>query len=425
MAGDDWAACAGDVLPSAPSSEHIAAAFMRDPAVTEAVALHTPQWGGFSVWLTLNEDVRPNRQDLLNAVQGVTGGIVAPIRLITVAALPRVADGSIDFQELRHSVKDEVVIDPAALPKTPLQKDLCTLWQSVLMLQRPIGLDEDFRDLGGHSLLAVRMWADVGQMVGRDIAPRLLVNARTLRKLAKVIEDLDHDGLTKEHTALDCDIRDGLRRYTAIWQGHRRTPESVIVGRNVDAPRIPLFWCLQNETELDQLSRYLGADQPVYGMRSGHRVMVKSPENIRLLAAFYADEIKQIYPKGPLFLGGNCQAGVIAFELATILRQSGREVELLILHEKMVAERYDAKIVLSFGQESDRNPYLSSDNPIADFRPFYGDNFAIELVTGNHGQFFVEPFILDLAAMICRHRDGTPALSLQPSLDNQITVGTP
>lgn len=282
------------------------------------------------------------------------------------------------------------------------------------MIDRPIGMDEDFRDLGGHSLLAVRMWSDVAGLIGRTVPSMTLIHARTIRQLAAA-GTAPHDSLAAvagpaDHAELSTEIIDGLRRYTANWQRGRHRPSSVIVGRQTDGPRVPLLWCLQNETELDQISRYLGADQPVYGLRSGHQVMVKSPENIRKLAAFSAAKIADLYPDGPIFLGGNCQAAVIAFHLAMRLKSHGRRIALLVLHEKMMPERYDGNLVLSFGRESDRNPFKSSHNPHGEFASYYSRRFLIELVGGKHGQFFVEPHIHDFAAMLLKNRDATPEL---------------
>jgi hypothetical protein len=177
------------------------------------------------------------------------------------------------------------------------------------------------------------------------------------------------------------------------------------VGLHVDGARPPLFWCLQNQFELQQLARYLGPDQPVYGMRSGNYVMVKDQANIDRLAAYYADEIRQLRLAGPLLVGGNCQAALIAFGVAVELRRAGHEVPLLYLHEKFVPSPYDGPIAMTFGRQSDRNPYLTDPEPEREFSRFYTGPLTVDLVRGSHGRFFKEPNVQDFTRVIRTRRD--------------------
>jgi len=248
------------------------------------------------------------------------------------------------------------------------------------------------------------MIAELEEKLGRAIGWRALGSLSTVAALATAIETGEGNEAT-EAGGPDPEILSRLRAYTASWQGTRPFDGALIVGRNGEGQRPPLFWCLQSESELDQLARYIGDDQPIFGMRSGHAVMVKSRDNIDRLAFRYATEVMRAAPRGPLLLGGNCQAAVIAFHVARHAQAAGREVALLILHEKVVPEPYGGRIALSFGRESTRNPYISSSDPHADLKPFYAGPFTIDLVAGAHGEFFREPNIFDLAAMIRRRRD--------------------
>ena len=51
------------------------------------------------------------------------------------------------------------------------------------------------------------------------------------------------------------------------------------------------------------------------------------PEVIQL----YIEEIKRVQPEGPYRLGGWSLGGAIAYKIATVLKNQGEEVELLIL----------------------------------------------------------------------------------------------
>ena len=45
--------------------------------------------------------------------------------------------------------------------------------------------------------------------------------------------------------------------------------------------------------------------------------------------AFYIEDIRDIQPHGPYYLGGTCFGGLVAFEMACILRDQGEEVGLV------------------------------------------------------------------------------------------------
>lgn len=399
------AALTGPALPPGPDPEALAAVLQADPAV-RAAAVRTDRRSGVTTgWLELDEVCQTSQSTLLDAVAHAGGGLLPPLRLVSCATLPRRVDGSIDMDRLPEPAPTGGAV--SSPPETGVQRAIAEIWQRMLMSDAPIGIDEDFRDLGGHSLLAVRMLAEVMDLTGRERLSLGMASARTIRALSAALDAPDEE---PQATPIDPAILVRLRSYTAVWQGTRHSDQALIVGRNATGDLAPLFWCLQSESELAALAQHLGADQPVYGMRSGYQVMVKTPENIDRLAAHYAAEIAEIHPQGPIFLGGNCQAAVIAFDIARHLRAAGRGVDLLVLHEKMVPHPYDGRIALTFGRDSDRNPYLAEADPLPGIRNYYTGALSVDLVAGGHGQFFQEPYVLDLAGTIRQLRDTVPAL---------------
>ncbi|HKH45779.1 MAG TPA: thioesterase domain-containing protein [Thermoanaerobaculia bacterium] len=87
------------------------------------------------------------------------------------------------------------------------------------------------------------------------------------------------------------------------------------------------------------LSHQLGPDQPVY------RIDIHKLQEQRLaaggrpyttiegIAAHCIEEIKAIQAEGPYFLGGGCEGGVVAFEIAQQLQRRGDRVALLLVWE--------------------------------------------------------------------------------------------
>jgi amino acid adenylation domain-containing protein len=74
------------------------------------------------------------------------------------------------------------------------------------------------------------------------------------------------------------------------------------------------------------LAARLGRDRPVYGIQArlsgadgGRRV----PDTLEALARDYINQIRAVRPEGPYHLAGACFGGVVAFEMARQLRESG------------------------------------------------------------------------------------------------------
>jgi thioesterase domain-containing protein len=96
----------------------------------------------------------------------------------------------------------------------------------------------------------------------------------------------------------------------------------------------PPFFCIPGNlgnvfVDLGGFAQHLGPDQPFYGLQDG----IQNPARIEALAAHYIDEIQEVQPEGPYFLGGVCSGGVVAFEMAQQLLAQGQKVALLALVE--------------------------------------------------------------------------------------------
>jgi thioesterase domain-containing protein len=79
------------------------------------------------------------------------------------------------------------------------------------------------------------------------------------------------------------------------------------------------------------LARYLGADQPFYGLAqhfTGKKIRFTRIEDI---ANHYIEEMQTVQARGPFFLGGYAIGALIALEMAEQLRQRQQEVALLAL----------------------------------------------------------------------------------------------
>jgi thioesterase domain-containing protein len=71
---------------------------------------------------------------------------------------------------------------------------------------------------------------------------------------------------------------------------------------------------------------------PVFGLRAPGVDRVTRPlASVEELAAYYVEQIRAVQPHGPYRLGGFCFSGLVAYEMARVLREEGEELDLLAL----------------------------------------------------------------------------------------------
>jgi thioesterase domain-containing protein len=81
-----------------------------------------------------------------------------------------------------------------------------------------------------------------------------------------------------------------------------------------------------------ELTRQLDAQRPVLAFQSPGLEMDGGAEvTVETMARCYLEELRKRQPSGPYLLGGWCFGGVIAFEVARQLRDSGEVVDGLAL----------------------------------------------------------------------------------------------
>ncbi len=79
------------------------------------------------------------------------------------------------------------------------------------------------------------------------------------------------------------------------------------------------------------LARQLSPDQPLYliapcGLDGG-----PIPPTYGEMADLHVRALREVLPEGPYRLGGTCNGGLVAYEMARRLEAAGQSVELLVL----------------------------------------------------------------------------------------------
>lgn len=193
------------------------------------------------------------------------------------------------------------------LPRDEIERTLVEIWRELLEVDF-IGVRESFFDRGGHSLLAASLFARIREKFGVSLPLATLFHEPTIEHLAN---QLRH---------------------------HHAVSNSCLVPLNSGGTRPPLFMGGSNPRFLE-VSRRLGPDQPVYKMdlyAAAERRVTAGLEPYRNLEEYAADfvrEIRAVQPRGPYFLSGGCDGGILSLEIAHQIQALGEQVGLLVLWE--------------------------------------------------------------------------------------------
>jgi len=188
-------------------------------------------------------------------------------------------------------------------PVGDIEHKLASLWRELLNVDR-LGVEDDYFALGGTSLLAARMFAEIAERFGVKLPLTTILEAATVRALAGRIE---RQAIERTGTLIELK-RGGARNLFLIHDGDGET----LLYRN--------------------LARRLPDDVTVFGIEP--RRMSRVPlahTRIEHMARFYIEELRARQPRGPYMLGGLCAGGVIAYEMASQLKNAGETVKLVAL----------------------------------------------------------------------------------------------
>lgn len=228
-----------------------------------------------------------------------------PTFFVPLDRLPTNENGKVDRKALPaagSSGRAGDTIFPA--PRNELETMLGTIFADLLGADQ-VGIDDDFFDSGGDSLLALKLVAKVEESLGRRISLAMLLEAPTVRDLARLLSG-------------ELSLR-GVPGVVTIQQGGSR-PAFFCVGAG------PLHW---------RLASLLGPDQPYLGLdldEADYKTLAW-PFKIEDAASILVKKMRELQPAGPYFVGGQCSHGVIAYEMAQQLRAAGDEARLIVLYD--------------------------------------------------------------------------------------------
>lgn len=248
------------------------------------------------------EDPRIHR-DVLTYLRKTLPYFMVP-KLVMLAELPRTPAGKLDRNSLPSIPSENIFRDAFVPPKNELECTLIELWQTILRVQ-PIGVTDNFFDLGGDSLLAGHLLAQVENIYGRGISLASFLQEATVEYLSTLIEEPVVP----------------LLSFLALQP----------------SGSCPPFYAAGSHPDYKRLAESIGIDRrfyqlDVYALQEQRVMAGQSPySSIKDIASYFLEQMVASNSTELYLLGGGCEGGVVAFEIAQQLRNQGKQVGLLII----------------------------------------------------------------------------------------------
>ncbi len=241
-----------------------------------------------------------------------------PSDFLLLEAFPITPNGKLDTHALPAPDATKRLEEGSFVaPTLPIHHQLVEIWEDLLNV-RPVGITDNFFSLGGHSLLAARMVDRIEQVSGKKIPLSTLFAGATIEHLANLIEE---DTRTDDKEQSEVKEGGSLRaRVVTVQAGGARRPFFFLHGDWYGGG----FYCMN-------LARGLDPQQPFYVLEPYEFDRVQVPPTFEEMASAHIEAMRAVQPEGPYLVGGFCNGGLVAYEMARQLHTAGQKVDLLVL----------------------------------------------------------------------------------------------
>lgn len=286
--------------------EEIETSLARHPGIAAAAAVVNAPTAGDQrlVCYFVPREAAPAPADLRAFLQLTLPDYMIPSRFIEVAEFPKTANRKLDRKALAArplEAASPAVLRAAANPIEARLAEICT----GLLHAEFVSVNANLFDLGAHSLICATLLARIEQEFACRIALPVLFEHPTIESLAAIV---------------------------AGGESVEANPRIVAVREA--AVGTPLFW-VKADPAFHALAQRLPNDQPIFGLFLPGNHTLPRPLRIEDIAAFHLETIRAQQPSGPYYLGGFCAAGLVAYEVARLLKAAGAEVAVVILIDTM------------------------------------------------------------------------------------------
>ena len=245
--------------------------------------------------------------ELRSYVQQRLPDYMLPAAFVRLDSLPLTPSGKVNRRGLPAPDDSRPELDTGFVaPRTPIEQQLSAIWSEVLGIDE-IGIHDNFFALGGHSLLATRVNARISSALQVNLPLRTLFEAPTIAELVLRFEA--HQQRPRPEPTTDT--------FLSIVRPSTGCGTVICVGGHV--------------TELAKsLSQSIG----IIYLGSGSMEPVRFHQfGIEGVVERYVTELLQARLQGPLVIVGYSYSGLVAYALATRLRQLLQDQVVAVLLE--------------------------------------------------------------------------------------------
>ena len=282
----------------------VEAALAQYPAVDEAVVVARGDGEDRElVAYVVARTAEPLQEELRSYLEEKLPRYMQPGTIAQLEKLPRLATGKPDrrrLPEVERGKRREGSICSAAAADA---QQLVQIWEELLE-PRPIGIRDNFFHLGGHSLLAAQLVDRIEQAYGKRLALSTLFAKPTVEQLAEALRKWGRAG--KKARVLPVQAEGSRRPFFFMhgdWTGGA-------------------FYCFA-------LARACGAEQPFYVLEPYTFSGQEEPPTLEAIARAHIEAMREMQAQGPYRLGGFCNGGLLAYEMARQLEREGEQIEFL------------------------------------------------------------------------------------------------
>ncbi|POR17092.1 hypothetical protein BWK58_15135, partial [Flavobacterium columnare] len=112
---------------------------------------------------------------------------MVPNFFVKLTNIPLTPNGKVNRKDLPEISEENIVKKAYIAPQTAIEKELVSIWQEILNVEK-IGITDNFFELGGHSLLAGKIINEISKKLNKNLSLKYIFQNQTIQELAKSLE---------------------------------------------------------------------------------------------------------------------------------------------------------------------------------------------------------------------------------------------
>jgi amino acid adenylation domain-containing protein len=300
----------------------VEATLRKHPLVRDAGVLARTSGAGevtLVAYVSARDEAPANLLDDLKELMCAAAPPMRPVRLYLTRDVPRLPSSKLDLRSLmaldEATVKNErarIAAETIPADSDRIGRTVARIWQE--LLQAPLrGPEDDFFEAGGDSLKALTFVIELEHALDLELSLTVITEAPTFAGLCQVLRE------------------------------HRATGYFPLVPLKAGAGVPPLFFIHDvggSVAGLFPVARRMTYSGAVIGIQARGLASQEPPHTtVEAMAEEYLREVKLWQPEGPYYLCGYSFGGLVAFEMARRLCQSGDKVGLVGLFDTTISPR--------------------------------------------------------------------------------------